>query len=55
MQSIQFSEANYKPDYDTDYDAWLAHQIHSLQNAQWHEIDVPHLVEELEGLNKSNE
>ncbi|PPS42305.1 DUF29 domain-containing protein [Chroococcidiopsis sp. TS-821] len=55
MQSIQFGEANHRPDYDTDYDAWLARQIHSLQHARWHEIDVPHLVEELEGLNKSNE
>jgi hypothetical protein len=41
--------------YETDYDTWLADQIRSLQQGKWDELDIPHLVEELEGLNKSNE
>lgn len=41
--------------YETDYDAWLAAQIHSLQQGDIAALDIPNLVEELEGLNKSNE
>jgi hypothetical protein len=55
MQSTTLGEANNKPDYETDYDTWLANQIHSLQQGQWQDLDIPHLIEELEGLNKSNE
>ena len=54
---MQFTtvDGSNKPNYDTDYDAWLAFQINSLQQGQWRELDIPHLVEELESLNKSNE
>lgn len=55
MHFLTQDYANNKPDYDSDYDAWLAFQITNLQQGQWHELDIPHLVEELEGLNKSNE
>lgn len=41
--------------YDTDYGEWLRSQITSLQQAKWEELDIPHLIEELEALNKSNE
>lgn len=41
--------------YETDYDAWLASQIQSLKASSWDALDVAHLIEELEGLNKSNE
>lgn len=41
--------------YETDYERWLASQIQSLQQGKWEELDIPHLIEELEGLNKSNE
>lgn len=54
MHSLKLDEAN-KPNYDTNYDTWLANQITSLQQGQWHELDIPHLIEELEQLNKSNE
>lgn len=40
--------------YDTNYDAWLAKQIKSLQEGKLDTLDIPHLIEELEGLNKSN-
>ncbi len=55
MQFLRIGGSNNKPDYEADYDAWLAFQMSSLQQAQWHELDIPHLIEELEGLNKSNE
>lgn len=41
--------------YETDYDTWLATQIQSLQQGKLEALDLPHLIEELEGLNKSNE
>lgn len=41
--------------YETDYDTWLATQIQLLQQGLWDKLDIPHLIEELEGLNKSSE
>lgn len=41
--------------YETDYDAWLATQIRLLQQGDIGALDIPHLIEELEGLNRSNE
>lgn len=55
MQFLTFPEPNNEPDYETDYDAWLAVQIDNLQQGKWNKLDIPHLIEELEGLNKSNE
>lgn len=40
--------------YDTDYEAWLFQQIEALQQRSIEKLDIEHLVEELEGLNKSN-
>lgn len=40
--------------YDTDYELWLSQQIQALQEGNVKDLDIPHLVEELEGLNKSN-
>jgi len=55
MQFTTLDDSDNQPAYETDYDAWLASQINSLQQGQWHKLDVPHLVEELQSLNKSNE
>jgi hypothetical protein len=41
--------------YETDYGEWLAHQVRSLRQGKWDELDIPRLIEELEGLNKSNQ
>ncbi len=41
--------------YEIDYDAWLFQQISNLRSRQLDDLDIPHLIEELEGLNKSNE
>ncbi|AFZ30535.1 protein of unknown function DUF29 [Gloeocapsa sp. PCC 7428] len=41
--------------YDTDYGLWLASQIDSLKSHQWDNLDIDNLIEELEGLNRSNE
>lgn len=41
--------------YDVDYGLWLANQIDSLKKHQWDSLDIDNLIEELEGLNRSNE
>ena len=41
--------------YSTDYTEWLRSQIANLEAGKWNELDIPHLIEELEGLNRSNE
>ncbi len=41
--------------YETDYDTWLTSQIRSLQEGKLEALDIPHLIDELEGLNRSNE
>ena len=40
---------------DNDYGLWLQEQIRNLQLHNWENLDIPHLVEEIEGLNRSNE
>lgn len=40
--------------YDVDYGLWLQNQITNLQQQKWEELDLPHLIEELEALNRSN-
>lgn len=40
--------------YDTDFEHWLSEQITNLQLHKWDSLDIPHLVEELEALNRSN-
>lgn len=40
--------------YDTDYELWLREQIQALEQGNLAALDISHLVEELEGLNKSN-
>ncbi|MBE9191419.1 DUF29 domain-containing protein [Gloeocapsopsis crepidinum LEGE 06123] len=47
--------ANTSNLYDTDYGLWLASQIDSLKSHQWDDLDIDNLIEELEGLNRSNE
>lgn len=40
--------------YDIDYELWLSDQIANLQRQKWDSLDVPHLIEELIALNRSN-
>jgi hypothetical protein len=40
--------------YKSDYDTWLTEQIRALEQGKLEVLDIPHLIEELEGLNKSN-
>jgi hypothetical protein len=40
--------------YDVDYELWLDDQLEKLKTGQWKQLDIEHLVEELESLNKSN-
>ena len=40
--------------YDIDYKLWLSEQIANLQCQKWDSLDIPHLIEELVALNRSN-
>jgi hypothetical protein len=40
--------------YEVDYGLWLETQLASLKQHQWEKLDIPHLIEELEALNRSN-
>lgn len=40
--------------YDIDYELWLSEQIANLQRQKWDSLDIPHLIEELVALNRSN-
>lgn len=42
-------------DYEKDYSIWISYQSAHLQEKNWDKLDIPHLILELEGLNKSNE
>jgi hypothetical protein len=39
--------------YLTDFSLWIDQTAHLLRERRWHEIDVPHLIEEVEDLGKS--
>ena len=38
--------------YDTDFYAWIVEQVVLLGDRQWNQVDLPHLIEELESLGK---
>ncbi len=38
--------------YETDFYAWIQQQASLLRNQQWHHIDLPNLIEEIESLGK---
>lgn len=40
--------------YEHDIDAWLNHQVHLLKTGRLLEVDVEHLIEELQDMGKSN-
>lgn len=39
--------------YLTDFSSWINQTAQLLREHRWHEIDVPNLIEEVEGLGKS--
>lgn len=39
--------------YLADFNAWIAQTTQLLREHRWHEIDVPHLIEAVEDLGKS--
>jgi hypothetical protein len=41
-------------EYETDFNHWIQHQIELLKQGRMNEIDVVHLIEELEDMGKSN-
>jgi len=40
--------------YEQDIDAWIDEQVRLLKEGRVHEIDVAHLIEELQDMGKSN-
>lgn len=42
-------------DYETDFYAWVLHNAQLLRERRWSEIDVEHLIEELESMGKNNQ
>ncbi|MGF1519661.1 MAG: DUF29 domain-containing protein [Nodosilinea sp.] len=38
--------------YETDFYAWIQQQASLLRTQQWHQIDLPNLIEEIESLGK---
>lgn len=45
---------NLKIEYERDFAAWIQQHIHLLKQGKVNEIDVEHLIEELEDMGKSN-
>jgi len=39
--------------YLADFNSWIDQTAQLLRESRWHEVDVPHLIEEVEGLGKS--
>lgn len=39
--------------YSTDFNVWTKQTAHLLRQRNWHEIDVEHLIQEVEDLGKS--
>ncbi len=39
--------------YLTDFSSWISQTAQLLRERRWHEIDLPHLIEEVEDLGKS--
>jgi hypothetical protein len=45
---------NLKAEYEQDFHQWINHHITLLKERRFNEIDVEHLIEELEDMGKSN-
>ena len=39
--------------YKADFNLWIEQTAQLLRSHRWHEVDVEHLIEEVEGLGKS--
>lgn len=48
-----YERRNY-PAYLEDYGSWITAQIELLKDGQFDELDIEHLLEEIEGLSRSN-
>ncbi len=46
--------SNLATEYERDFDAWIQQHIALLKQGRVNEIDVEHLIEELEDMGKSN-
>jgi hypothetical protein len=46
--------SNLATEYDRDFDSWIQQHITLLKQGRVNEIDVEHLIEELEDMGKSN-
>ena len=46
--------AKTAPGYDADFTAWASHQAMLLREQKWDALDLLHLIEEIEGLTRSD-
>jgi hypothetical protein len=46
--------SNLATEYDRDFDSWIQQHIALLKQGRVNEIDIDHLIEELEDMGKSN-
>jgi hypothetical protein len=44
---------NMNKTYLVDFNSWIDRTVRLLQQRRWHEVDVEHLIEEVENLGKS--
>ena len=52
VQTYPFSFTNMVNTYSTDMNLWIKQTIDLLREERWNEIDVAHLIEEVEDLGK---
>jgi hypothetical protein len=45
---------NLSPEYEQDFQQWIEYQITLLRERKWPEVDIDHLIEELEDMGNSN-
>jgi len=53
VERLEF-KMNLKTEYEQDFHRWIEYHIALLKEGRFNEIDVEHLIEELEDMGKSN-
>ncbi|MCU0569044.1 MAG: DUF29 domain-containing protein [Oculatellaceae cyanobacterium Prado106] len=53
MQVSEWQNLNMSQQYLTDFSEWIDQTVQLLRERHWQEIDLPHLIEEVENLGKS--
>jgi hypothetical protein len=51
--SVESKERSVSVTYTADFNSWIQRTAQLLRERRWHEIDLEHLIEEIEDLGKS--